>query len=67
MDTDFATFQNTALKSYALVDLYFSQKLINNTLKLFATITNVFNEDYLEIIGFTTKGRNVSLGLNISL
>ncbi|MEN3324341.1 TonB-dependent receptor plug domain-containing protein [Mariniflexile soesokkakense] len=67
LDTDFSTYQNTKLKSYSLIDLYFSQKLIKNKLKLFAGITNLLNEDYTEIIGFTTKGRNVSLGLNINL
>ena len=67
VDTDFSTFQNVNLDSYSLVDLYFSHKLIKNKLKLFANVTNVFNEDYFEILGYTTKGRNVSLGLNLSL
>ncbi|MFG6685494.1 TonB-dependent receptor plug domain-containing protein [Mariniflexile sp. HNIBRBA6329] len=67
LDTDFSTYQNAELKSYSLIDLYFSQKLINNKLKLFASVTNLLNEDYVEIIGFTTKGRNVSLGLHLAL
>ena len=67
MDTNFSTYLNEDLKAFSLVDLYFSQKLIENKLKLFASITNLFNEDYLEIVGYTTKGRNVSLGLNITL
>ncbi len=66
-DLDFSTFENVELDSFSLIDLYFSHKLINNKLKLFATVTNVFNEDYFEILGYTTKGRNVSLGLNINL
>ncbi|WP_142783548.1 TonB-dependent receptor plug domain-containing protein [Changchengzhania lutea] len=66
-DLDFETFENVELQSFSLVDLYFSQKLINNKVKLFASLTNVFNEDYLEILGYTTKGRNVNLGLNINL
>ena len=66
-DLDFSTFQNSELKSFSLIDLYFSQKLIKNKLKLFAGVTNLFNEDYTEIIGFTTKGRNVNVGLNINL
>src|SRR5690606_8462300 len=65
-DTDFSTYQNIELKSFSLIDLYFSQKLINDTVKLFATVNNLFNEDYSEIIGYTTKGRNVSLGLNLN-
>ena len=66
LDTDFATYQNESLKSFSLIDLYFSQKLIENKLKLFVTATNLFNEDYTEIIGYTTKGRNVSLGFNLN-
>ncbi|WP_100614829.1 TonB-dependent receptor plug domain-containing protein [Confluentibacter citreus] len=65
-DTDFSTYQNVELKSFSLIDLYFSQKLIENKLKLFVTVNNLFNEDYLEIIGYTTKGRNVSLGMNLN-
>ena len=66
-DTDFSTFQNVELPAFSLLDLYFSQKLINNKLKLFAGVTNFFNEDYTEVIGYTTKGRNVNLGLNVTL
>ena len=58
---------NIELESFSLVDLYFSHKLIENRLKLFASVTNILNEDYFEILGYTTKGRNVSLGLNINL
>lgn len=66
-DTNFSTFTNEELDSYSLIDLYFSHKLIKNKVKLFANITNLLNEDYLEILGYTSKGRNVSLGLNINL
>ncbi|WP_428743371.1 TonB-dependent receptor plug domain-containing protein [Tenacibaculum sp.] len=67
MDTDFSTYQDVKLPSFSLIDLYFSHKLIKNKLKLFAGVTNLFNEDYTEIIGYTTKGRNVNVGLNITL
>ena len=66
-DLNFSTFVNEDLSSYSLVDLYYSHKLIHNKLKLFATVTNLLNEDYFEILGYTTKGRNVSLGLNLNL
>lgn len=65
-DTDFATFSNVDLKAYSLINLYFSHKLLeNNKLKVFATVNNLFNEDYSEILGFTTLGRNASLGFNL--
>ncbi|GAL67541.1 TonB-dependent receptor [Jejuia pallidilutea] len=66
-DTNFSTFTNENLNAFSLVDLYFSHKLIKNKLKLFVDVTNVFNEDYFEILGYTTRGRNVSLGLNLNL
>lgn len=66
-DTDFSTFLNEELDSYNLINLYFSHKIIDNKLKLFASINNVFNEDYFEILGYTTQGRNVNLGLNLKL
>ena len=66
-DTDFATFTNIDLDAYALLNLYVSHKLFkSNRLKLFASINNLLNEDYFEILGYTTQGRNVSLGLNLS-
>lgn len=65
-DTNFSTFTDEELSAYSLIDLYFSYKLINNKLKLFATVNNLLNEDYFEILGYTTKGRNVSLGLNLN-
>jgi vitamin B12 transporter len=66
-DLNFSTYANEELDSYSLVDLYYSHKLIHNKLKLFATVTNLLNEDYFEILGYTTKGRNVSLGMNLNL
>jgi len=65
-DTTFMTDAIT-LKSYHLVDFYVSHKLINNKVLLFANMTNIFNEDYQELYGYSTRGRNVNLGLNISL
>ena len=66
-DTDFATFTNVDLDAYTLLNLYVSHKLFkSNRLKLFASINNLLNEDYFEILGYTTLGRNVSLGINLN-
>ena len=64
-----STYQNDTinLKSYNLFDFYISHKLINDKVLFFATVTNILNETYQELYGYSTKGRNVSLGLNISL
>lgn len=66
-DTDFSTFQNVELDAYSLINLYVSHSVLNNKLKIFANINNLLNEDYAEIIGYTTKGRNVNLGFNLTL
>ncbi len=65
-DITYATDQIT-LNSYDLLDFYISHKLINNKILLFANVTNILNEKYEELYGYSTLGRNVSLGLNISL
>jgi len=67
IDTDFATFTNLELDSFSIIDLYFSHQLINNKLKVFANVNNLFNEDFTEIIGFTTRGRNVRIGFLLNL
>lgn len=54
------------LKSYSLLDFYVSHKIINDKLMLFVNLTNIFNADYQELFGYTTKGRNVNLGFNLS-
>jgi vitamin B12 transporter len=36
-------------------------------MKLFANVTNIFNEDYQELYGYSTKGRNVNIGFSLTL
>ena len=63
------TFENDSvtLDSYGLLDFYISHKIINNKMTVFANLTNIFNEDYQELFGFTTKGRGFNLGFNLML
>ena len=63
------TFMNdtVVLESYNLFDFYLSHTILNNKLKLFTNITNIFNEDYQELYGYSTRGRNVNIGFNLSL
>ncbi|WP_411031990.1 TonB-dependent receptor plug domain-containing protein [Spongiimicrobium sp. 3-5] len=67
LDTDFGTFTDIDLPSFSLVDLYFSHEIIPGTLKFFLSANNIFNESYTEVIGFSTKGRNIRGGININL
>ncbi|UII75524.1 TonB-dependent receptor [Flagellimonas sp. HMM57] len=65
-DTDFAIGENVALDAFSLVNLYIDHELMSNKLKVFLNANNVLNEEFTEIIGFTTRGRNISAGFNLS-
>lgn len=51
------------LKSYNLFNLNVSQTLVGN-LSVFANIGNLFNASYVDVVGFTTKPRNYTVGFN---
>jgi vitamin B12 transporter len=67
LDTDFSTFSDVSLDSFSLVNLYVSHQLINNKLRVFVNAQNLLNEEFVETVGYTTLGRNFSLGLNLNL
>lgn len=56
--------ENLELKAYDLLNFYFSHQL-DKHFRLFGSITNIFNEDYEEVFGFTTKGNNLRLGVDL--
>ncbi|MDX1702289.1 MAG: TonB-dependent receptor, partial [Melioribacteraceae bacterium] len=64
-----STFMNDTiiLDSYSLLDLYFSTKVKHDKILLFANITNLLNEEFQELFGFSTKGRNINIGFNLTL
>lgn len=51
------------LDSYQVLDLTVNYKLLDGTVTLFGNVTNLFNEDYDDILGFSTRGRNYTIGL----
>jgi vitamin B12 transporter len=55
------------LDSYQLVNALTQYELIKNRLTVFGSVTNIFNEAFVENIGYSTRGRNFKLGLNIVL
>ncbi|WP_417881676.1 TonB-dependent receptor plug domain-containing protein [Xanthomarina gelatinilytica] len=55
------------LKSYNLLDFYISQNILDNKMKVFANLTNIFNEGYQELYGYSTQGRNVNIGFSLTL
>ncbi len=63
------TFGTTIVKldSYHLVNALVKYELIKNRLTVFGAATNILNEEFTENIGYSTRGRNFKLGLNIVL
>lgn len=55
--------ENLILDNYSLVDFNINHTIVKNTLKVYASVSNIFNEDYQERFGFSTLGRNYRIGL----
>ncbi|MAQ75651.1 MAG: TonB-dependent receptor, partial [Aquimarina sp.] len=53
------------LESYMLFDWYINYQLLDN-MKVFASVANITNEDYQELYGFSTRGRNTRIGFSLS-
>lgn len=49
------------LKAFSIVDVSASHEL-NENLKVYASVTNILDTEFEEIVGFTTLGRNFSVG-----
>lgn len=54
------------LSSYSLVDLTLSQKLFKERMSVYTAVYNVLDEEFTGVYGYTTRGRNFSIGLNYS-
>ena len=67
-ETDFSSWPNTTveLESYSLLDFSANHQIIKNRMTLYASITNILNEDFEEVLGFSTRGRNYSLGFKLN-
>lgn len=55
------------LDSFSLFNLYVSHTALKNKIKFFGGFDNILNEDYEDVPGYTTKGRNVRLGFQLTL
>ena len=51
------------LESYNLFNLNINQK-INSKIESYLNIGNLFNTSYVDVVGFTTKPRNYTVGVN---
>jgi vitamin B12 transporter len=56
---------NVVLDSYQLVNAVGNFKIIKNRLNVFVSVNNIFNENFTEAIGYSTRGRNFKVGLNV--
>lgn len=61
------TVDTIQLGSYQLLNALAKYELIQNRLTVFGTVTNIFNEEFVENVGYSTRGRNFKLGVNIVL
>jgi vitamin B12 transporter len=57
----------TKLGSYQLVNALVKYELIKSRLTIFGAATNILNEEFIENVGYSTRGRNFKIGLNIIL
>ncbi|MBT8181037.1 MAG: TonB-dependent receptor [Eudoraea sp.] len=67
LDTDFNTSDDEVLDPFSTFGIYLSHEVMSNKLKFFLNLENVFNTNFTEVIGFTTRGRNLRLGLSLKL
>jgi len=66
---DLSTFTSTkvVLKSYSLVSLQVNHFFLKKQFKLYGNLTNIFNVNYQELVGFTTRGRNFLIGIQYNI
>jgi vitamin B12 transporter len=51
------------LDSFSLVDISVSHKFLSQKLLAYASVSNLFDKDFIGVYGYTTRGRNFTLGL----
>ena len=55
--------EDVILDSYNLVDFNINYNW--NHITAFANLSNIFNEEYEDVLGYSTKGRNYLIGLKV--
>ena len=61
-DLDFGSFETVELEAYSLLNVYYSYRFSSH-LRGFVQVENIANTDYVELTDFTTRGRNLRLGV----
>lgn len=57
--------EDIVLENYQVLDFMANYKLLGETVTFFSAITNILNEDYTDILGFSTRGRNYKIGVKL--
>lgn len=57
--------EDVILSSYQVLDLSANYKLLDETVTFFGAVTNILDEDYDDILGFSTRGRNFKIGVRL--
>ncbi|MFT6808117.1 MAG: vitamin B12 transporter [Saprospiraceae bacterium] len=60
---DFATFSEVELDAFSLIDLYVQQGFMSKRLTAYVSINNLLDTDYVDVYGFSTRGRNLNIGI----
>lgn len=63
---DFGSFSKITLDRYNLLDVLVSYGLLQSKLTLYGAVNNVWDEEFIAIYGFTTRGRNFNAGVRFS-
>ena len=61
-DVDFSSFETVELDAYSLLNAYYSYRF-NARFRAFVQLENMANTDFVELTDFTTRGRNLRLGV----
>ena len=57
--------EDVILSSYQVLDFTANYKLLDETVTFFGAVTNILNEDYDDVLGFSTRGRNFKIGVRL--
>lgn len=58
--------EDVILENYTVLDFMTNYKLLGDTVTIFGAVTNILNEDYDDIFGYSTRGRNYKVGLRLA-
>ncbi|WP_397446710.1 TonB-dependent receptor plug domain-containing protein [Polaribacter sp. R77954] len=57
--------EDVVLEPYQVLDFTANYKLLKETVTFFGGVTNILNDDYDDILGFSTRGRNYKIGVRL--